>query len=318
MARIRFPELRVKRVQARDLEYTEGSSLFSACAIPRHVNRVVVSFRSHARDRQHIFSCCVPWVRLSISGDHRSGHRPPLSGWIAFASRCDCPCSSKDHGTGVLIHARLDFCGATLGGFRAFSILTTLLIAFLQPSPPPFPGTLSALHSNASPYPLAASASLPVLAHQEPHPLSNRADATALPRSASLPGSLKMCGCTCHQGASSIEETATVPGGLMHPSLIQPAPAVKVTVDSTSLHLRAPRMSTPASPQTNHHNANPATAGSATSSPSATISPLISITNALNMPSVSDVAEEVAPAGVRIRKTGLKRTHACDQCPQCE
>ena len=241
----------------------------------------------------------------------------PLQRQIRFKHRARLLMGTNE--TGVLIHARLDFCGATLGGFRAFSILsTTLLIVLLQPSPPSFPGTLSALHSNASPYPLTASASLPVLAHQEPHPLSNRADATALPRSASLPGSLKMCGCTCHQGASSIEETATVPGGLMHSSLIQPTPTVKVTVNSTSLHLRAPRMSTPASPQTNHHNANAATAASARSSPSVTISPLISITNALNMPSVSDVTEEVAPAGMRIRKTGLKRTHACDQCPQCE
>ena len=104
----------------------------------------------------------------------------------------------------------------------------------------------------------------------------------------------------------------------MHPVLIQPVPEVKETVDSTSLHLRAPRMLTPASPQTNHHNANPATATSAKSSPSVTISPLITTTNDLNTPSVSDVAEEVAPTGMRIRKTGLKRTHACDQCPQCE
>ena len=104
----------------------------------------------------------------------------------------------------------------------------------------------------------------------------------------------------------------------MHPSLIQPLPAVKVTADSTSLQLRAPRMSTPASLQTNHHNANPATATSAKSFPSVTISPLSAITNTLNTPSVSDVTEEVAPTAMRIRKTGLKRTHACDQCPQCE
>ena len=111
----------------------------------------------------------------------------------------------------------------------------------------------------------------------------------------------------------------TVSGGLMHPSsLIQPVPAVKATVDSTSLHLRSPRMSTPASPQTNYHNAKPATATSAKSSPPVTIPPLIATANALNTPSVSDVAEEVAPAGMRIRKTGLKRTHPCDQCPQCE
>ena len=189
---------------------------------------------------------------------------------------------------------------------------------FLQPSPPTFPGTLSALHSNASLYPLPVSASLSVLPHQEPHSLPNRAGGTALPRSASLPGSIKMCGCTCHQGVSSFEETATVSGGLMHPSLIQPVPAVKVTVESTSLHLRTPRMSAPASLQTNHHNAYPASATSAKSSPSVTISPLISITDALNTASVSDVAEEVAPTGMRIRKTGLKRTHACDQCPQSE
>ena len=99
----------------------------------------------------------------------------------------------------------------------------------------------------------------------------------------------------------------------MHPSLIQPVPAVKVTVESTSLHLSTPRMSAPALLQTNHHNAYPAPA-----SPSITISPLTSITNASHTASVSDVAKEVAPTGMRIRKTGLKRTHACDQCPQSE
>ena len=72
MARIRLPELRVKRVQARDPEYTEGSlcpgsaSLFSVCAFSRHVNRVVVSFQSHVRDRQHIFSCCVEILRTFV------------------------------------------------------------------------------------------------------------------------------------------------------------------------------------------------------------------------------------------------------------
>ena len=189
----------------------------------------------------------------------------------------------------------------------------------MQPSPPAFPGTLSSLHSNASLYPRPASASLPVLPPQEPQPLSNGAGATALPGSSSLPEFLKIHGLPCHQRASSIEHTSTVSGGLVHPSLVQPVPAVdKVATDSTSMHLRAPRMSTSASPQTNHHNANPTTATSAKSSPSVTISPLIATTNALNTPSVSDVAGEVAPTNMRIRKTGLKRTHACDQCPQCE
>jgi hypothetical protein len=83
----------------------------------------------------------------------------------------------------------------------------------------------------------------------------------------------------------------------MHPSLVLPVPVV------------------------NHHNANPASAASTKSSSTGTISPLIT-TNSLSTPSVSDVAEDgstrPAPLGVRIRKTGLKRTHACDQCPQCE
>ena len=105
----------------------------------------------------------------------------------------------------------------------------------------------------------------------------------------------------------------------MHPSSAQPVPAVdEVATHSTPPHIRALRMSTPASLQTNPHNTNPASAPSARSPPSVTISPLIATTNALNTPSVSGVAEEVAPAGMRIRKTGLKRSHACDQCPQCE
>lgn len=151
--------------------------------------------------------------------------------------------------------------------------------------------------------------------HQEPHPLSKRSGATSLPRSMSLPDSLKTHEALHYQGLSSIGAT-TVAGGPMHPSLTQP-----VTVDPSSLHLRAPCMSTPASPQTNHHNTNIAGTTSTKSSPSVTISPLVTA-NALNTPSTSYAAEDVstysAPPGMRIRKTGLQRTHACDQCSQCE
>jgi len=107
----------------------------------------------------------------------------------------------------------------------------------------------------------------------------------------------------------------------MHPSLALPVPAVKVAINSSSPHLRGPRASIPASPHTNYHNAIHASAHSATSSPSGAVSPLVATTNALNTPSLSDVAEDVSTGlthGIRIRKTGLKRTHACDQCSQCE
>jgi len=155
--------------------------------------------------------------------------------------------------------------------------------------------------------------------HQESHSPSKQSGDTTLPRSAPLPESLSTNGIVNYQVPSSVEDTTT---SFMHPSLAQPVPELKVTIDSSSPQLRAPCVSTPTSPQTDHRKAEPTSATSATSSPSDAIFPFGITTNALNTPPASDVADDPAmrsaPPGMRIRKTGLKRTHSCDQCSQCE
>lgn len=122
-----------------------------------------------------------------------------------------------------------------------------------------------------------------------------------------------------YQGASSVEDATTSPlGGSVHPSLTQAVPAVKVTADPTSTHPTAPRMSTPTLLQIGHHEAETANPTPATS-PSVTISPLGVATNALaTSPFAEDPSTGSVPPGMRIRKSGLKRSHSCDQCSQCE
>lgn len=107
----------------------------------------------------------------------------------------------------------------------------------------------------------------------------------------------------------------------MHPSLGQPVRVVKATADPASPRPSVPRPPTPVSLQTDHREAELAGAPSAASGPDA-ISPLGTTMNGLNTPPASDIAEGLStgsvPPGMRIRKSGLKRTHSCDQCSQCE